>query len=114
MFAATLDIIRHSSAGSKNSRHLLPLINLGSHFRTVAGKTWALLYMLTLVVGPSFNALLFVLGRVRSITTDLGGELMVRDASDCLLGFMKDIGATIPAGARPEQVLFPIALAAPG
>ena len=113
LFAATVDIVRIGDE-KPYSRHLLPLVNLGAAFRTVQGKAWALLWMITLVVGPEYNLLRVFLGKVRSITTDLGGEFLVRDLGDTLIPFLHAIKGRVPRDALQQQFLFPVAIASPG
>ena len=55
-----------------------------------------------------------VLERIRSFTTDLGTEFLVRDVGDFLIPFMRCIGARVPVAARQHRFLFPFALAAAG
>ena len=55
-----------------------------------------------------------VLERIRSFTTDLGTEFLVRDVGDFLIPFMRCIGARVLVAARQHRFLFPFALAAAG
>ena len=114
LYAASIDLIRYSGDVREVHHMLLPLLNLGSHHRTVAGKTWALLWMLILIVGPEYWSLRGILRRIRSFTTDLGGEFLVRDVKDSLIGFMRAVGARVPRKAVVEDWLFPMCLAAVG
>ena len=114
LFASSLDFIRFSGGSRELVRILLPLVNIGSEYRTVAGKTFAFLWQLVLVVGPCYRSLRAVLQRIRSFTTDLGGEFMLRDVNDCLIGFLRSLSAVVPRSARVEAFLFPHCLAAVG
>ena len=78
LFVATFDLVVIESGVRRYSRHLMPLINIGSRYRTVKGKVFGFLWMLTLMVGPHFGRLQQVLSRVRSITSGMGGEFLVR------------------------------------
>ena len=77
LFASSLDFVRFSGGSRELVRILLPLVNLGSDYRTVAGKTLAFLWQLVLVVGPCYRSLRGVLQRLRSFTTGLGGGVHV-------------------------------------
>ena len=112
LFAASIDVSRADSAHI--SRHLLPLLNLGSCFRTVRGKAWAFLKMLALIIGPEYDTLRTVLRNIRSITSDLGHEFAVRDLPDLLIPFLQDLGARVPAKKTKERWLLPLCIAAPG
>ena len=114
LFASSLDFIRFSGGSREMVRIQLPLVNIGSEYRTVAGKTFAFLWQLVLVVGPCYRSLRAVLQRIRSFTTDLGGEFMLRDVNDCLIGFLRSLSAVVPRSARVEAFLFPHCLAAVG
>ena len=55
LFAASIDVVRIVDGERLYSRHLLPLINLGTAYRSSYGKTWAFLWMLVLVCGGKYN-----------------------------------------------------------
>ena len=63
--------------------------------------------MLVLVCGGNYKMLRSVLERIRSFTTDLGTEFLVRDVGDFLIPFMRCIGARVPVAARQQRFLFP-------
>ena len=114
LFAASIDVVRIVDGERLYSRHLLPLINLGTAYRSAYGKTWAFLWMLVLVGGGKYSMLRSVLESIRSFTTDLGTEFLVRDFGDFLIPFMRCTGARVPVAARQQRFLFPFALAAAG
>ena len=70
--------------------------------------------MLVLVIGPDFRAMRGVLERARSLTTDIGGEFLVRDVHDCRIGFFKAIHAHVPRNAVVQNRLFPMCVASAG
>ena len=114
LFAANLELVQYSGGRRTVTRFLLPLVNLGSAYRIVVGKTWAFLWMPLLMGGPDFWAMRTVLERLRSLTTDRGGEFRVRDVKDSLIGFFRAVGAHVPRRALVQQYLFPRCLAPAG
>ena len=74
------------------------------------GKTYALLWLCFLMVGPSYVRLRAFLKCVKGFCTDLGTERQVPDVPDCLIDFCKSINLRVPASATPQPFLFPGAL----
>ena len=98
MFVASLDaIVWNGPDDLEYHRFLRPVINLGTGHRNVIRKCFALLWMLCLIVGPDIAKLRAVLSRIRSLTTDLGGEFKMINLSEMVLPFLRSIGARPPA-----------------
>ena len=114
LFAVTFDLVVVCEGSRKYTRVLMPIINLGANYKTVIGKAWGFLWVLQLMIGPRYDRLKETLGRVISITTDLGTEFGIRDLSDCLHDFMISIGASVPRALKPSRWLFPLGLSCPG
>ncbi len=103
LFVASIDVVRIVDGERLCSRHLLPLINLGTSYRSAYGKTWAFLWMLVLVCGGQYNMLRSVPERIRSFTTDLGTEFLVRDVGDFLIPFMRCFGCLVHTSPSPRD-----------
>jgi hypothetical protein len=109
MFAATIDFF----AGEFYGRFMLPLMSLPRGALSAIGKTLTLLWMLWLIVGPSWKSLRCFLNRVRGITTDQGGERLIPNMVDCLPEFLEYL--EMPPCSGPEQRhLFPRVIEMPG
>ena len=61
---------------------VLPAVSLAHGFYRFVDKVMAFVWALWLVAGPAAAAMRFILGKVRSITTDNGNELRLLDAPD--------------------------------
>ena len=75
LYGGTLDLFVHLEEGPSYSRHLLPVLNLGTLYITAFGKSVGLLWMLVLMIGPDYSTRRSVLMRIRALTTDLGGRI---------------------------------------
>ena len=114
LYGGTLDIVVYREEGPSYSRHLLPVLNLGTLYRTTYGKTVGLLWMLVLMIGPDYSTLRSVLMRIRALATDLGVAFRIRDSPDFLVPYLRSLGARLPHFAQPERWLLPNAVSAPG
>jgi hypothetical protein len=112
LFATSFDLIT-TGTGWTCSRRLMPVIRLGLYMATAKGKTFAMLWKVVLLVGPSFYRLREFLRRVRAITSDMGTERLLAGQPDMLLTFCECLGIPIPFGSLPQLWLFPRALQAP-
>ena len=63
---------------------------------------------------PNYGRLREVHARIRSVTSDLGGEFHIRDAPDLLVPYLQAKGVRLPPFEAPQQWLLPSALASPG
>ena len=91
-------------------RRLFPQISVSKTMFSRWGKTYALLWLCFLMVGPSYVRLRAFLKCVKGFCTDLGTERQVPDVPDCLIGYCKSINLRVPASATPQPFLFPSAL----
>ena len=114
LLAGSIDERRELPSGLRRERRMLPLLHVGGLLRTVEGKTYALLWMLVLQLGPRYHALRAFLSCVQSMTTDYGAEHKIIDGPDVLIPFLRSIGAALPLDCAPAEFLFPHGLVAPG
>ena len=113
LFAGSFDLIVQS-VGHYSVRRYFPQVRIGPYLFNLWGKTFALLWMIWLLVGPTFEACRAFCGRVRFITSDYGTEHKMIDVADCLIDFFKFIGKSIPKTAKALQHLFPMGCIIPG
>ena len=77
----------------------MPGLTLAYGCVNLASKVWAFLWALFLLVGPSMEVLEYWLGKVASITTDMGRELGIAGVENVLPAFLKVISG------RPTEAL---------
>ena len=70
---------------------VLPGVCLAHGAFGLFSKAFALLWALFLIIGPWEHGLSFVLGSIRSITTDMGGEIKLLDVPNILPAFLQFI-----------------------
>ena len=95
------------------SRRYMPLVSLGRDYLDAPGKCLALLWIIFLMVGPSWQQVRRYCNMVRIILTGMGTERLIHSMKDMLSDFfelMLDKQNDIPRQAR----LFPNCLCIPG
>ena len=101
--------------GSKPMRQMmLPLIRIGSDMRTLVGKTFAVLWQIFLVVGPTYSKLRSFTEQVVAFTVDLGTERGLPAIRDLLPQFCRSVGIPVPDGCEARNRTFPGAIVQPG
>ena len=102
MFATSMDAYYNTEM----TRRLLPCVCLDRDQMSVVGKTLALLWQLWLVGGPALATFLFLLSRIRSITTDMGTESKVIDMrGNKVATFLHGLGFKCRRTAFPTWML---------
>lgn len=116
LFAASIDFV--DIAETYCRRRLLPVVSLDRGLYDALGKTFALLWQLMLVVGPSWVAMKKCCHRVRGLLTDLGVERLIWNQPDVLRLFFDVVGCPVRQEeleeALVEQHLFPKCIHMPG
>jgi hypothetical protein len=82
LYAVSFDLVIRRGQHREVFRRMFPILQLGLRALSALGKTLATLWMLFLLVGPFPARFVEVLGRVRSITTDLGTERKLAHMAD--------------------------------
>ena len=107
LLATSIDIFR--TPHSPGVRRLLPVLQIGQATLGIAGKCYALLWQLFLMIGPYPSRFREVLNRMRSITADMGTEAGLHMLPDVLGEFFQCIGVPAP-GLIKTKWLFPRAI----
>ena len=110
MFAATFDMLCEGVL----QRRLFPPLRLPREYWGAVSKAYALVWMIFLMVGPSFHAVRCFCNRVRGITTDNGTERMLADTKDVLVSFYTALGTRMTPDMTSQQLLFPRAMSGLG
>jgi hypothetical protein len=115
LLAGSFDLIIRNVAYFCQHRYF-PQLRIGPALFTVRGKCFALLWMIWLMVGPSFRAVRAFCDRVTFIVSDYGSEHKIPDLPDLLPDFFQKIGVDIPAPIADirQKFLFPQGLLLPG
>ena len=113
LYAVSFDLVIRRGQHREVLRRMCPILQLGLRALSAQGKTLATLWMLFLLVGPFPARFVEVLGRVRSITTDLGTERKLAHMADVAPEFWELLGGKKEAIPR-RRWLFPLAVQAPG
>ena len=101
--------------GTRTWRHLFPLITIDKSMLGAEGKLIALMWLLWLDCGPSFEALRWFCDCIKGICTDMGAERLLLDAIDALPDlFVYLSDAYINANFVRLDFIFPNALHCPG
>ena len=113
LFAASFDVL--SIGVHRYLKHrLFPQVSIGPLVHTALGKACATLWMIWLMVGPSFQDVRNFCCRARGINTDLGTEHLAPSIGDVLIEFFVHIGCYYQTNAPRLQFLFPRALGVSG
>ena len=108
LFASTFDVYYAMEAGMQFKRRLFPnVMPLG---KNVLGKVFTMLWQIFLMFGPDVERIAAFLGRVVSITTDMGTEHLIADAGNCLQEFFRIFGDSSAGAVLAGANLFPNAL----
>ena len=113
LFAASWEIFDGKRDEFVISRRLMPLVGLGRDFLDATGKTLALLWLVFLLVGPTWQAMRRFCCMVKAIVTDMGTERLIHCSLDILPDFfelMLNSSEHVPLVPR----LFPNCLSMPG
>ena len=113
LFSGSFDMIVHNVEYFCQHR-FFPQIRIGPYLFSVRGKTFALLWMIWLMVGPTYEAVKDYCCRTRFINSDFGTEHKIVDMPDVLIDFFNAIGVHVPATAVRGLYLFPHGLLLPG
>ena len=113
VYAVSFDFIQRSAGKRYYVRRLCPVAQHGKVITSVHDKRIALIWMLSLMVGPFTACFLEVLSRIRSITSDLGTERKLAHLAVLAPEFWRFLGSK--AAPIRRGWLFPnMALQAPG
>ena len=93
LLAGSFDLIIRNVAYFCQHRYF-PQLRIGPALFTVKGKCFALLWMIWLMVGPSFRAVRAFCDRVTFIVSDYGSEHKIPDLPDLLPDFSKNSALT--------------------
>ena len=104
------------------SNTLLEMVMPGVHLAFgqygLSSKVYAFLWSFFLMCGPRFEVMEFFLGKIRSITTDMGIELGMLNARNVLLAFLRRLNGTpwdqLSSLVDPLSRLFRRAMRVPG
>lgn len=112
MFGASWDIV--SAEGIE--RRLFPLVRLDREQLTASGKMAALLWQCFLVSGKNWALFKTYLGRVRSLTTDMGVERLLIDQPNCVSHWLSTAFPKVvfPPWIGGSAFAFPKAMHIPG
>ena len=114
LYAASFDMMGIVGTALFWQRRLFTQIAISRCMYSALGKTAALLWQILLQVGGEYWAMRAFCNNVAGVTTDLGTEKAIPDHPDILIPFFKSLGIHVPASARRQLHLFPIALASIG
>ena len=114
LYAASFDMMGIVATALFWQRRLFTQIAISRCMYSALGKTAALLWQILLQVGGEYWAMRAFCNNVAGVTTDLGTEKAIPDHPDILIPFCKSLGIHVPASARRQLHLFPIALASIG
>jgi hypothetical protein len=89
------------------THRLFPQVCIGIGSLSAYGKVMSLLWVIWLMMGPSYWAMRRILSIIVSICTDYGTERLIPDYADCLIDFCLYIGVQVPVGEVPQAYLFP-------
>jgi hypothetical protein len=112
MFASSFELWdRHDNIVWE--RRLMPVIALPREFLDAAGKTFALLWVVWLMVGPSPTEVLRFCERVRCIVSDMGTERLIARYPD-VLPDMFELMFNVKTTLEPRRFLLPLCVSSPG
>lgn len=115
LYASSLDLRSVNGVGGMDVlHHLMPQICIGIGSLSAYGKVMSLLWIIWLMVGPTYNSMRGFTNRVFSFNTDYGTERSIVDYPDCLGFFLRYINVQVPTNAEVQEFLFPSAVANPG
>ena len=109
LFTATFDLL-FNVAEPFIQRRLFPQVHIGRSLYTLRGKAIATLWVIFLVIGPSYFDLRNFCDHVTGITTDMGTEFGLYLMHDILIPFCHLLKIHVPRGCGPQEFLFPRAL----
>jgi hypothetical protein len=113
LFSGSFDLMVKAASYFCQHRYF-PQVRIGPALFSVRGKCFALLWMIWLMVGPSYKTVKSFCRRVRYINSDYGSEHKIVDLPDLLIDFFRAIHVDVPRNALPDQYLFPHGLLLPG
>ena len=85
LFVASWDWVQ----GDTLERRLFPMVRLSKRLLGAAGKLAGLLWQIFLVSGKNLGVMMSFMGRVRSLTTDMGVERLLADQPNMLRRFLR-------------------------
>lgn len=110
LWASSFDVFD----GEGFMRRLFPCVALNTQLVDAKGKTMALLWQIFLLVGPSFDMVRRMCGRVRGIVTDMGVERKICDMPDVVAEMFELLCPGFKAASNPIEFLWPRAVQVPG